>query len=310
MRIRQPGRVCQQVWFLGREESCVYLLEGSNESMLVSGGIGYIVSDVLSQLKIFGISETRITKLLMLHAHFDHVGIVPFFKRHHPSIDIIGSARAWEILEMPKAIDTVNEFSRRVARRMGTEEVYGAYDLEWRDDVTGTSVFEGDHLDLGDLEVRILETPGHSSCSVSAYVPQLKVLFASDAGGIPYKETIIATGNSNFTMFQQSLEKMRNLHVDYICADHYGYVVGTEARVFIEQAIDSATQYRSLIERTFDKTGDADFAARALSGGFYQKYPDYFLPPDIMEGVCRQMVRHVANAMPAGAGSGSPAALT
>ena len=40
MRIREPGRVCEGLWFLGHKESGVYLLEGKNHSMFISGGMG------------------------------------------------------------------------------------------------------------------------------------------------------------------------------------------------------------------------------------------------------------------------------
>src|SRR5512139_1219044 len=121
MRIRKPGKVNERIWFLGREESGVYLLEGNDGSMIVSGGMSYIVSDILQQFKEFAIEEKRINKLLILHSHFDHVGIVPFFKRRHPEIDVYASERAWGILRMDKAILTINEFSRNVAKRMRKE---------------------------------------------------------------------------------------------------------------------------------------------------------------------------------------------
>ena len=112
MRVRKPGRVREGIWFLGREESGVYLLEGKDGSMMMSGGMSYIVPDLLQQFKDFGIDESRIEKILILHSHFDHVGIIPFFKRRHPEIEVCASERAWEILKMEKAIVTINEFSR------------------------------------------------------------------------------------------------------------------------------------------------------------------------------------------------------
>lgn len=294
MRIRQPGKVGEQLWFLGREESCVYLLEGQNESMIISGGISYIVPDLLQQFEAFNIDETQITKLLILHAHFDHVGIVPFLKRRHREIEVIASARGWEILRMPKALNTINEFSREMAQRRGREEVYNLYGLEWRDDITGTVISQGDRIGLGGVEVCIYETPGHSSCSISAFVPQLKMLFASDGGGIPYKDTIIPSGNSNYTKFQQSLEKLRELDVEYICADHYGYVVGEEARDFIPRTIETARENRAKIEDSYRRTRDVDASVNELVSAFYKENPDYFIYPEIMEGVYRQMVRHIA----------------
>ena len=198
---------------------------------------------------------------------------------------------------MGKAIKTINEFSRNIAKRMGKEEVYSAYDLEWRKDVTGRTVHEGDRIDLGDLEAFILEVPGHSSCSIGAYVPQLKALFPSDGGGIPFKDTIIASGNSNYTQFQQSLEKLKDFQVEYVCADHYGYITGEEARNFIPRSIEMAREQRARIEKVYRSTKDIDQSAKALVASIYDENPDYFLSPEITYEVFRQMVRHIASAI-------------
>lgn len=299
MRIRQPGKVREKLWFLGREESSMYLLEGNKESMIVSGGMSYLVPDLLQQFETFGIDEARIKKLLILHSHFDHVGTIPFLKRRNPDLEVYASERAWQILTMPKAIDTINEFGRGVAERMGMKEVYTSYDLEWRDDVEGKTISEGDRIDLGDLEIRIYETPGHSSCSVSCYVPDLKALFASDGGGIPFKETIIAAGNSNYTKFQESLHRLEHLDVEYVCADHYGYIAGDEARSYIKEGIQIARRQRTLIEETYRRSGDIEAAAGEIAGAFLKKNPNYILTPEIALGVYRQMVKNIAREMQA-----------
>lgn len=295
MRIRKPGKVNERIWFLGRMESGVYLLEGTDGSMIVSGGMSYIVSDLLRQFKEFGIDESRIKKLLILHSHFDHVGIVPFFKRRHPEIEIYASQRGWEILRMDKAILTINEFSRNVAKRMKKENIYSTYDIDWRNDVSGKTVREGDRIDLGSLEVSILEIPGHSSCSIAAYIPELKALFPTDGGGIPFDETIVTSGNSNFTKYQESLERLKDLDVEIYGADHYGYVMGEEAGEFISKSIEMAKTNRALMEEAYRSTRDIDAAAKKLISSFYEENPSYFLSPEIFLDVYRQMVRHIAS---------------
>jgi glyoxylase-like metal-dependent hydrolase (beta-lactamase superfamily II) len=297
MRIRKPGKVHDRIWFFGRQESGVYLLEGNDGSMIVSGGMSYIVPDLLQQFREFGIDENRIKKLLILHSHFDHVGIVPFFKRRHPEIEVYASERGWEILHMDKAILTINEFSRNVARRMKKVDVYSTYDLEWRKDISGKTLREGDRVDLGGLEVLILETPGHSSCCIAAYLPKLKALFPTDGGGIPFNETIVTSGNSNYTKYQQSLEKLKDLVVDYYCADHYGYVTGPEATEFILKTIEMAKKNRAVMEQAYRSTLDIDKAAHKLISSFYEENPSYFLSPEIFLDVYRQMVRHIAGAI-------------
>jgi glyoxylase-like metal-dependent hydrolase (beta-lactamase superfamily II) len=294
MRIQKPGRVQEGIWFLGRKETGVYLLEGRNGSMIISGGMSYIVPDLLEQFEEFKIDESRIKKILILHSHFDHVGIIPFLKRRHPEIEVCGSERAWEILKMEKAILTINEFSRNVAKRVGKEEVYSKHDLEWRDDISGRTIREGDRIDLGGIEVFVFETPGHSSCCIAGYVPELKALFPTDGGGIPFGETIITSGNSNFTKYQESLEHLRPLEVEYYCADHYGYVTGEEARQFIPMTIEMAKKKRSQMEEAYRSTRDIDAAAKLLISSFYEESPDYFLSPDIYLDVHRQMIRHIA----------------
>jgi hypothetical protein len=49
MRIRKVGKVRDNLWYVGREESGAYILEGSEESMMISGGLSYLVSDILQQ---------------------------------------------------------------------------------------------------------------------------------------------------------------------------------------------------------------------------------------------------------------------
>ena len=305
MRIRQPGKIRNNLWYLGREESAVYLLEGRDESMLISGGMNYLVPIVLRQFSDFAIDTERITKILILHAHFDHVGIVPFFKRSRPDLTVYASARAWERLGMPETIETINAFSSNALERMDMVEACSAYDLTWRNDISGVIVSERERIELGEMPVQIYETPGHSSCSISAYVPTMKVLFPSDAGGVPYKQTIITSGNSNYTQFQQSLEKLKDLEVDYLCADHYGYVTGDEARDFIARAIELAHEHRKKMEHLYRRTQDVNVAAKKMVNSIYTAHPDYFLSPHVLEGVYRQMVRHIAGCMEPAANPGA-----
>jgi glyoxylase-like metal-dependent hydrolase (beta-lactamase superfamily II) len=275
-------------------------LDGGDEAMIINGGMSYLVPDLLRQFEEFGIDEEKIKKLLILHSHFDHVGIVPFFKRRHQGLEIYASSRAWKILGTQKAIDTINEFGQMVTEKMGLTEACSEYDLDWRDDVSGISVAEGDRIPLGEVELHIIETPGHSSCHISAYAPGLKVLFPSDGGGIPYKETIIPAGNSNYTQFQQGLEKLKPLEFDYLCAEHYGYVTGEEAITYMARSIEMARERRASIEEAYRRTGNIDDTAKELTDSFYAQNPNYLVPREIFEAVNRQMVRHIATVLEGG----------
>jgi polyhydroxyalkanoate synthesis regulator phasin len=114
---------------------------------------------------------------------------------------------------------------------------------------------------------------------------------------IYWREAIIASGNSNYTKFQQSLEKLKDLDVEYACADHYGYLTEWEARNFIQETIREARERRSSIEEIYRRTGDIEATVQEMVNAFYKENPGYMLTPEISKGVYRQIVRHISSAM-------------
>jgi len=298
MRIRKPGKVTDSLWYLGREETGVYYLEGRDGAVLINAGMSYILPDVLGQMKEFGLDPARLTKLLILHSHFDHVGLVPYFKRTYPGIEVVASAPAWEVFAKPKAIEIMNSFSQLSARQVNGAEALKPYDLEWREDVTGTAVGDGDTIDLGGVTLRIIATPGHSNCSICAYEPNMKALFASDAVGVAFEDTLFPSMNTNVHQYLESLLKLRPLGVSYLCLDHYGYITGEEAQRFVDLTLEEGVRWKAYLEESYRKHGgDLDTAARAVTDSFYKEMPGYFIAPDILETVFKQMLKYTGKTL-------------
>ena len=113
MWIREPQRVNEEIEYLGTTDMCVYLLKG-REYMFIEGGMSYVVPTVLRQLEERGVDQSKITKFLILHSHFDHCAIVPFFKRRLPQIEVLGSARTKEIYGKEKAIHFIRDRNREM----------------------------------------------------------------------------------------------------------------------------------------------------------------------------------------------------
>ena len=298
MRFRKAGKITDHLWYLGLEESGVYALEGGDGFILINGGLSYILPHVLEQMKTFGMDAKKIKKFLILHAHFDHVGIVPYFKRTWPDIEILASGTAWNVLAMPKAVNIMNEFNRLSAGQVGAADALKAYDLDWRDDLTGSSVGEGDLIDLGGVALKIMDTPGHTNCSISAYEPAIKALFASDGGGIPFGDTSFPSMNTNTIQFLESLEKLKPLPVSFLCADHYGYITGDEAGRFIDLTLTEGCRWKAELEDCYRKhAGDLDSGSKAITDYFYQENPGYFIASDILQGVFKQMLKFTGKNM-------------
>lgn len=297
MVITEPGKVTDRIILLGSLESCVYIVDGGGECMVLGGGLSYIVPGLLRQIRNFSVDEKKISKMIILHAHFDHCGTIPYFKGRWPWAKVVASARAKELLSDPEVSESIADFNRAAVVRAGLEEQ--AQDLGFC--FTGIeveeTVGEGDVISCGDLSLEVIEVPGHSTCSIALYMPEEKALFASDAAGIKYKNFFLAAGNSNFDLYQQSLEKMARYDVNAVLGEHYGGATGEDARNFLSISIEAAKKTRALIEETYRRNRDVKKSAEEVCRVFREQAPDYFLDPEILALVAGQMVKYIAKTM-------------
>ena len=292
MRIKKAGFICDGLWYLGTEESCVYLLEGTKSSAIISAGLSYILPEYLEQIDTWKINKKKIEHVIILHAHFDHVGLVPFLKRKWPHLKIYASRRGWEVLANPKAQAVFTAFTLKVLNRVrGNADVLSGLDWQWRDDVCGETLGQGSRLNLGDSTIEIYETPGHSSCSISAYVPHLRALFPSDAAAIPYRDEYVIAAGSSFEKFKKSLVSLEALKVDFLCADHYGYIKGEEAGHYISRSKSAMDQMIDMLLQALSEEACVENAAKRLVARHFEKRPDYFVAPEILLGTYTQMLK-------------------
>jgi len=296
MRIARPGWITDRILLLGREESNMYLLIGS-EYTIVGGGMITIVPEVLEQLASFGIEESKITRLLILHTHFDHCGTAPFFAKRWPHLRVVASKRGKELLADPKVVASISLLSQSALAQAGMEQRARELGLAFDGVEVKETVDGGDRVNWGGIELEILDAQGHSSDSIAAYMPAEKALFASDAGGIPFGDDVFAAGNSNFTKYQETLERFRRYDVNIHLAEHYGAFTGEDAKRFLPRSIEAAKETRRLMEESFKRTRDVQKSTEELTDLIMRRAPEYFLPKEVMEMVIGQMMRYIAKTL-------------
>ena len=293
MRIAKAGWITERILLLGREESNVYLLKGE-EHTIVGGGMISIVPDILEQLITFGIEESKVTRLLILHTHFDHCGIVPFFRKRWPQLEVVASPRGKDLLANPKVVESISFLSQTLISERSMEAKAKELDLTFAGAEVHETVEGGDVVNWGGIELEIIDAPGHSSDSIAAYMPSEKALFASDAGGIPFGNDVFAAGNSNFTKYQQTLERFNEYDVEIHLAEHYGAFTGVDARNYMPKSIAAARETRKLLEESYSRTQNAEESTRELTDLIMKRAPDYFLPREVMAMVIGQMMKYIA----------------
>ncbi len=294
MRYLTPQTIHPRIESLGRREMNVYLLKGK-EYMIIEGGMSYIVPDMLKQFRERSIDVPRITRLLILHSHFDHCGIGPFFKRRIPELKIAGSRRSQELYRKEKVIHFIRDRNREMIQFFQMEKEAAELNLDFDQLEIDEAVGEGDAIDLGEgVKVQIMEMPGHSSCSIAAHVPSLKALFPSDAGGIPGEgEEIFPSGNEDFILYQKSLEKLRPLEVEIVCLARNGAFAGKDAGEYILRSIEAAENMRREIVRQFQGVADPEEKLTRLARDRYDSLKTRDIPWDVYLGLMRGMVKNI-----------------
>ena len=273
---------------------CVYLLKGK-EYMIIEGGMSYIVPSILQQFQERKIDRSKITRLLLLHSHFDHCGIVPFFKRRTPQLRVVGSRRSQELYRKEKVVNFIRDRNREMIQLLKMENEAAKLNLDFDQIAVDETVKEGDVIDLGEgMRVQIFAMPGHSSCSIAAYVPSLKALFPSDAGGIPGEgDEIFASGNEDFILYQKSLQKLRPLEVEIFCAARNGAMVGKDARVYISRSVEAAEKMRLEIIRQFQGVENKEEKLTQLAKERYESIKTKDIPWGIYLALMRGVVKNI-----------------
>lgn len=289
-----PGRITDRIHLLGRRESCVALVDGGDEVALLGGGMTYIVPDMVRQLDALGLDGARMKRLVILHAHFDHCGVIPWAKRRWPQATVTGSTRAQGLLAKEKVTSTVAALNQAAIQRADNAAEVDAVQAAFTAIQVEQTCATGDRIALGDLTLEFIDVPGHSSCSMAVFVPELKALFPSDAGGVQYGSFHLACGNSNFDQYQASLERLARYDVDVVVSEHYGAHTGEDARAFLPRSQSEARATRAFLQQCVHRHTDPDAAAEEVADRFVEASPDDFLPRDILILVARQMCHFVA----------------
>ena len=289
-----PGKITDRIWLMGRKESCAYVVGGEHEYALLGGAMAYVAPDLLDQLDAFAIDERKIRRIVILHSHFDHCGMVPFLKSRWPWVTVTASQKSQDLLRKPKVVARIKELNRAMLAQNGLTEHARGFDLGFSGIDVEAVVGDGDVLPCSDLSLEILEVPGHSSCSIAVYIPEEKALFASDAGGIPFGDKIFTAANSNFDSYQQSLKKMALKDVDIYLAEHYGALSGPQGQRFLDRTIVAAAETRQILEEVFARTGDVHRTTLEITDRIMAEAPEGFLPREVVTIIAGQMVNFIA----------------
>ncbi len=102
---------------------------------------------------------------------------------------------------------------------------------------------EGMKIELGDAELEVIHTPGHTPGSICLYLREERALFSGDtlfAGG-SFGRTDLEGGNMR--QLVESLRRIAELEIEVLYPGHLEVVEGEEARECVEVACEAAERF-------------------------------------------------------------------
>jgi hydroxyacylglutathione hydrolase len=214
-----------------RADCNVYLIDGKTELALIDAGVGKNTELILENVRMHGFDPFSIRKLLLTHIHADHGGGAAGLRAALPELQVMVSKRvALYLREGDEAA-----ISLELAKKAG----YYSADYVFHSCPVDAELQEGDEILVGDLGIKVLESPGHSAGDLS-FLVQIDGhlhLFVGDTVFHNGRVLLQSTWDCNLQELITSLGRLSQLPVDVFLPGHQCFALRNGIE-HIQRAVD------------------------------------------------------------------------
>jgi glyoxylase-like metal-dependent hydrolase (beta-lactamase superfamily II) len=297
-----PVEITDNLLMLGTNEYPLFLFRGQREGAIFEGGTGAMGPLVGQQMERLGIDRDFVKQVVITHAHPDHVMAVPLFREMFPGVVVLASESAAKTLSAEKALAffcKVDDALTNSLTKAGliTDE-HRPKPLAEKRITVDRVVKEADTITI-DTEgsFAVLETPGHSECSLSFHDAARGILIISDATGyyVPEDDWWWPNYFTDYGTYLSSMESLADRGAEILCLSHNGAIKGAEdVASYFSGAISATEDYHRRIIAEAGAGKAARQIAEELGADVYQK--TQLLPLEFFQKNCgllvKQSLRH------------------
>lgn len=274
----------------GMGSSTSYLILGDNKTALIDCGMAYCASGLINNIKKVLKRERGLDYIFLSHSHYDHIGAIPCIRQVWPNVKVLAAEYAKNVLLKHNALKTIKDLSNQAGRFYGMNEP-----IDYNDDLMKVDqvVSEGDALSLGGLAVTVLETPGHTRCSLSFLINN-EVVFASETTGVMAKSgKVHPCFIISYEDAIKSINKCRDANPSSIISPHYGLISKTDTPDYWEKCIHAAEDRRTYVLELLNKGYEEDRIFEEYKRAFQDKEVEFIQPGNAFEMNNRAMIRTI-----------------
>lgn len=167
---------------------------------------------------------------------------------------IVSSEKAADILRRPGAIDLIKKLNQD-----SLSQVTKTYDMADGGEVNEKPfepfevdlvIGSGEIIELGDgVTVEAIAAPGHTRDFMSYWIPEKKILVASEAGGYDdgtgyiFSEFLV-----DYDLYLESLNNLSQYDGEILCTGHRFVLTGGDAKSHMKKSRESTERYLAMVE--------------------------------------------------------------
>lgn len=292
-----PVQLTDRLWMLGAAPYPIYLFRGERGATIFEGGIGSVGPLLLEQLDGLQVDRDSVGQVVVTHAHPDHVMAVPLLREAFPNVAVLASKTAAATLSAEKAVAFFEQIDGALCGAMAAAgliaEEHRPAPLAEKRIAVDRAIAEGDPVEVApDVAFEVLETPGHSDCSLSFHEPGEKILVVSDATGYYMPETDEWWPNyfGNYAAYVDSMRRLAAFDTEVLCLSHNAAVTGAEAvKTYFDRAIAATEAYHRRIVDEVKAGKPPRQLAGELGAEIHEKAG--LLPLDFFQKNCALLVK-------------------
>jgi len=274
----RTGCAADGLYVTGLPWSPVYLLDGARPVLFEAGfacmGRHY-VEGIRSVVK-----EKRPEILFLTHVHWDHCGGTSYIGESFPGIKVAASERAASIIKRPNAQNLIKTLSKDVMSFINKYygiSLTGMLDDPFKPFNVDMVLEDGQTIGVDeDLSVRVIATPGHTRDHLSYYIPERKILIATESSGVQDRVgTIVPEFLVDYDMYVASLKRLMEFPAEVLCQGHHFVFAGREeVNNFLARSLREAEHFKThVLELLRSGNGSIEEAARKVKAEQYDRNP-------------------------------------
>ena len=248
-----------------------YLVISGNDAVMVDTGYSIGIDGIIKNIDEL-LQGRKLRHIILSHSHYDHVMGAPAISEHFPEAKIYAHPRVAKIFSKPNARKTMEDLNRSAGKGKAADNKDIIADKKWSEKLrVDIDISDGDMIKAGDMVIKVIETPGHTSDSISLYFVNEDLVFASESLGVAVGLPDVVPGFIvSYRDSVESIKKIMAIHPKHMITPHSIMISGGDIDTYLENSLNEADRIHDVVMDANKKGYSVDETIEILKDIYYK----------------------------------------